>query len=136
HCLFPDELHTLSTAYTFGRAWFRWLPPRPLVPARRPPTRESTMSRDVAQVFADIDAFDPDKFVAHLTPDAKFRFANADPVTGRAAVREAVAGFFSAIDGLTHHILNVYESSDTFRPQIDVEYRRKDGKSVDVPNSE
>jgi hypothetical protein len=49
------------------------------------------MSRDVAQVFADIDAFDPDKFVAHLTPDAKFRFANADPVTGRAAVKEAVA---------------------------------------------
>ena len=44
------------------------------------------MSRDVAQVFADIDAFDPDKFVAHLTPDATFRFANADPVTGRAAV--------------------------------------------------
>ena len=53
------------------------------------------MSRDVAGVFADIDAFDPDKFVAHLTPDAKFRFANADPVTGRAAVTEAVAGFFS-----------------------------------------
>ena len=41
------------------------------------------MSRDVTQVFADIDAFDPDKFVAHLTPDATFRFANADPVTGR-----------------------------------------------------
>jgi len=44
------------------------------------------MSRDVAPLFADIDAFDPDKFVAHLTLDAKFRFANADPVTGRAAV--------------------------------------------------
>jgi hypothetical protein len=37
------------------------------------------MSRDIAKVFADIDAFDPDKFAAHLTPDAKFRFANADP---------------------------------------------------------
>jgi hypothetical protein len=70
------------------------------------------MSRDVAQVFADIDAFDPDKFVAHLTPDAKFRFANADPVTGRAAVKEAVAGFFSTIDGLTHHITKVYEVGD------------------------
>ena len=42
------------------------------------------MSRDIAAIFADIDAFDPDKFVARLTPDAKFRFANADPVTGRA----------------------------------------------------
>ena len=94
------------------------------------------MSRDVAQIFADIDAFDPDKFVAHLTPDAKFRFANADPVTGRAAVREAVAGFFSTIDGLTHHILNVWDSGDTTIVQIDVEYRRKDGKTVTMPNAD
>jgi ketosteroid isomerase-like protein len=94
------------------------------------------MSRDIAAIFADIDAFDPDKFVAHLTPDAKFRFANADPVTGREAVKEAVAGFFSSIDGLTHHILNVYESGETVIAQIDVEYRRKDGKSVTVPNAD
>ena len=94
------------------------------------------MSRDVAAIFADIDAFDPDKFVAHLTPDATFRFASADPVTGRAAVKEAVAGFFSSIDGLTHHILNVYESGETAIAQIDVEYLRKDGKSVTVPNAD
>ncbi len=94
------------------------------------------MSRDIAAIFADIDAFDPDKFAAHLTPDARFRFANADPVTGRAAVKEAVAGFFSSIDGLTHHILNVYESGETVIAQIDVEYRRKDGKSVTVPNAD
>ena len=94
------------------------------------------MSRDIAAIFADIDAFAPDKFVAHLTPDAKFRFANADPVTGREAVKEAVTGFFSSIDGLTHHILNVYESGETVIAQIDVEYRRKDGKSVTVPNAD
>jgi ketosteroid isomerase-like protein len=94
------------------------------------------MSRDIAAIFADIDAFDPDKFVAHLTPDAKFRFANADPVAGREAVKEAVTGFFSSIDGLTHHILNVYESGETVIAQIDVEYRRKDGKSVTVPNAD
>jgi ketosteroid isomerase-like protein len=94
------------------------------------------MSRDVAAIFADIDAFDPDKFVAHLTPDATFRFANADPVTGRAAVKEAVTGFFSSIAGLTHHILNVYEVGNIAIAQIDVEYRRLDGKSVTVPNAD
>ena len=67
------------------------------------------MSRDVAGVFADIDAFDPDKFVAHLTEDVVFRFGNAEPAVGRAAVREAVAGFFTTIDGLRHHVLNVYD---------------------------
>jgi ketosteroid isomerase-like protein len=94
------------------------------------------MSRDVAKAFADIDAFDPDKFVEHLTPDARFRFANADPVTGRAAIRDAVAGFFSTIDGLTHHIKNVWEVGDTVIVQLDVEYLRKDGKSVITPNAD
>jgi SnoaL-like domain len=94
------------------------------------------MSRDVAKVFADIDSFDPEKFVANLTPDARFRFANADPVTGRGAIQEAVAGFFASIDGLTHHILNVWEVGDTVVAQIDVEYRRKDGKTVTIPNAD
>jgi ketosteroid isomerase-like protein len=94
------------------------------------------MSRDVAPIFADIDAFDPDRFVAHLTPDAKFRFANADPVTGRPAVKEAVAGFFSTIDGLAHHILNSWDFGDTTIVQIDVEYKRKDGKTVTTPNAD
>jgi catechol 2,3-dioxygenase-like lactoylglutathione lyase family enzyme/ketosteroid isomerase-like protein len=126
-----------SNCIHFGRAWLPLASPEAsLVPARQSPTRESIMSRDVAQVFADIDAFDPDKFVAHLTPDAQFRFANADPVTGRAAVREAVAGFFASIDGLTHHIRNVYEAGDTVVAQIDVEYLRKDGKTVTVPNAD
>ena len=94
------------------------------------------MSRDVAKAFADIDAFDPDKFVAHLTPDARFRFANMDPAIGRDAVKEAVAGFFSTIDGLTHHIKNVWEFGDTVIVQIDVDYLRKDGKTVITPNAD
>lgn len=94
------------------------------------------MSRDVAKVFAAIDAFDPDQFVAHLTPDVTFRFGNADPVTGRAAVKEAVAGFFVSISGLTHHIKNVWEVGDTAIVQIDVEYLRSDGKTVTVPNAD
>ncbi len=94
------------------------------------------MSRNSSAIFADIDAFDPDKFVAHLTQDAVFRFGNADPVVGRAAVREAVAGFFSTIDGLTHHVLDSWDVGDTTIVRIDVEYRRKDGKSVTVPNAD
>src|ERR1022692_584112 len=82
------------------------------------------MSRDVAKVFADI------------APEARFRFANADPVIGREAVKEAVAGFFATIGGLTHHIKNVWEFGDTVIVQIDVEYLRKDGKTVITPNAD
>jgi len=88
------------------------------------------MSRDVARIFADIDSMDPDKFVAHLTPDVTFRFANADPAQGRAATRDGVAAFFATISGMTHHILNTWEVGDTVIAQIDVEYVRQDGKTV------
>jgi ketosteroid isomerase-like protein len=94
------------------------------------------MSRDIARAFADIDSMDPDKFVALLTPDVRFRFGNADPVVGRDAVRAAVAGFFATIDGMTHHIKNVWEVGDTVIAQIDVEYLRQDGKSVVTPNAD
>jgi len=94
------------------------------------------MARDVANVLSDIDALSPDRFVTHLTPDVVFRFGNANPVTGREAVREAVTRFFSTIDGLTHHIRNVWELGATTIVQADVEYRRKDGKTVTVPNAD
>ena len=41
------------------------------------------MSRDLAPIFADIDALEADAFVARLTPDVVFRFGNADPIVGR-----------------------------------------------------
>lgn len=94
------------------------------------------MSKDPREMFAAIDSFDPDAFVAHLTPDAVFRFGNNDPSIGREAIREGVAGFFTMIDGLKHHVLDIYESGDTTIARIDVEYLRKDGKSVTVPNAD
>ncbi len=69
------------------------------------------MSRDVAPIFADIDGMDADKFISHLTPDVRFRFANMDPAIGHAAVKEGVEGFWSTIDGLTHHIQKVTRSA-------------------------
>jgi ketosteroid isomerase-like protein len=94
------------------------------------------MSRDPLPIFADIDSFDPDRFVAHLAPDAMFRFANANPALGREAIREAVAGFFTTIDGLRHYVLNTWEIGDTVIVQAEVEYTRKDGKSVTIPNAD
>jgi ketosteroid isomerase-like protein len=94
------------------------------------------MSRNLSAIFADIDAFDPDRFVAHLTDDVVFRFGNGEPVVGRAAVRDAVAGFFTTIGGLTHHILQTWDIEDTSVAKIDVEYVRHDGKHVTVPNAD
>ena len=92
--------------------------------------------RDVKQIFADIDSMNPDQFVAHLSEDVVFRFGNGDPVVGRADVRAAVAGFYSSIGAMTHHLIQTYDSGDTTVAQIDVEYERLDGKSVITPNAD
>src|SRR3954468_16979908 len=90
--------------------------------------------RDVKEIFADIDSMNPDRFVENLTEDVVFRFGNGDPVVGRPAVREAVAGFYTTIAGMTHHLLKTYDVDDTTITQLDVEYERLDGKSVVTPN--
>jgi len=94
------------------------------------------MNRDATTIFADIDSFDVDRFVRHLTDDVTFRFGNAEPIHGKDAVREGVLGFWSSIDGLTHHILRIWDDGDVSIAQINVEYVRKDGKHVTVPNAD
>jgi SnoaL-like protein len=92
------------------------------------------MSRNLAPIFADIDALEADKYVAWLTPDVVFRFGNADPMVGREAVKEAIEGFWTTIGGLKHNVLNAWDVGDTSIVQIDVDYTRHDGKVVTVPN--
>ncbi|MFJ2738347.1 nuclear transport factor 2 family protein [Streptomyces sp. NPDC087440] len=102
----------------------------------QPPPGTSPGGRDIAGIFRDIDTFDPDKFVAHLTDDVVFRFANAPELTGREAVREGVAAFFATIDGLSHDVRATWEFGDTVIVQTEVTYTRKDGKQVTVPNAD
>ena len=94
------------------------------------------MTRDVAPIFAAIDAMDADTFVAFLTDDVVFQFANHDPAQGREQVAAACGAFWETIAGLTHHIRNVYHDGNVSIAQSDVEYVRQDGKHVTVPNAD
>lgn len=98
--------------------------------------RAAEKHRDVARIFRDIDTFDPDKFVAHLTKDVVFRFANSPELTGRPAVRQGVADFFATIAGLSHRLLRTWDMGDTVIVQTEVTYTRTDGKQVTVPNAD
>ncbi|HUO42069.1 MAG TPA: nuclear transport factor 2 family protein [Methylomirabilota bacterium] len=80
-----------------------------------------------------IDRMDPDAFASFLTEDAVFRFANAEPVKGRANVRENVAGFFSSIKSLNHEALGAWEKDNVITLQGEVTYVRKDDRAVKVP---
>ncbi len=94
------------------------------------------MSHDVKQVFGDIDLMEPDRFVRHLDPDVVFRFGNNPAAIGRAAVREAVTGFFTTIAGMRHDVLALHEDGEVVTVRADVTYTRTDGGIVTVPNAD
>jgi ketosteroid isomerase-like protein len=86
-----------------------------------------------SDLFADIDSMQPDRFAAHLADDVRFRFGNADPVHGRDAVRDVWAGFCETVDGVSHEIVEQFESGNATIAESNVTYTKKDGSTVTVP---
>ncbi|TKC92264.1 nuclear transport factor 2 family protein [Trinickia terrae] len=81
----------------------------------------------VRNVYRDVDAMDPRRLTAHLTPDCTFVFANADPVTGSAAIESHLRAFMEMFDGMTHEIDAAWRAGDVVISRLRVAYRRKDG---------
>lgn len=88
----------------------------------------------VTQLFASIDAKDTDAFVANFADDAVFRFGNADPAQGQAAIRETLAGFFGAIGGLHHDVTGIWrgewDRGLVLSIETSVTYTRADGSQT------
>lgn len=84
-------------------------------------------------VFTAIDQRDADGFVSYLTADAIFRFGSAPPAKGRDAAREAVAGFFGTIAGLSHELNRSLAADNVLICEGEVTYTRHDGSTVTLP---
>lgn len=91
------------------------------------------MTHWFSSTYAHVDAMNMDGFVAGLTPDVEVIFGNSPALVGHDAVRAGVGGFWSAINGLTHHFENVLEQGVLTVMESKVEYRRKDDRSVKIP---
>jgi uncharacterized protein (TIGR02246 family) len=87
----------------------------------------------IEDLFAAIDAKDADRFVSFITEDGAFVFGNAPPATGRAAIRDVVAGFFASIRGLSHDVRDVSIDGDRVWSRGIVTYVRHDASSLTVP---
>jgi ketosteroid isomerase-like protein len=107
-------------------------PPASLPDAMIMCTRRRRMST-TTEVFADVDRMDAKAFASYLAEDCLLRFANADEVVGRDAIEEAIAGFFSTIKGLSHHIVEQWEVDDTTIVQLEATYTRMDDRRVTLP---
>jgi ketosteroid isomerase-like protein len=99
--------------------------------------REQVDEPNMRAMYALVDRMDPDELVSCFTEDGSFRFGNAEPVVGRSAIREAVAAFFSTIDGMRHDITGIWrgkwEQGEVYSVEAEVSYTRKDGSEVKLP---
>jgi SnoaL-like domain len=86
-----------------------------------------------SDLYADIDAMRLDEFAAGLAPDVEVVVGNNPAMHGRQAAKEGIGYFFSTIDGIKHHLVNVAESDGLTFLEANVEYLRKDGKTVTIP---
>jgi hypothetical protein len=94
----------------------------------------TTTSDDFStRMFAVADALDVDNYVSFLARDVYFRFGNAEPIIGRAAVREAVGAFFTTIKGLKHTIDQEWDDGNVILQQLSVTYTRLDDDKVTLP---
>ena len=91
------------------------------------------MSDWATRVYEAVDRKDTDAYVDFLAEDVWFRFANAEPLHGREAVREALYGFFAGMQSLSHDTHHEYRVDDTVILVADVTYTRLDGAQVTVP---
>ena len=72
-------------------------------------------------------------FLVFFEDDASFRFGSEQAVAGKAAVREAIEGFFATIKRLRHEILDTWFHTETVICQGQVTYTRTDDSSVTIP---
>jgi len=87
----------------------------------------------MGELFQAIDAKDAERFASFIAPGASFVFGNAPAVSGRQGIRDAVAGFFASVRGLSHQVLSVAEEGGRVWSRGMVTYERHDGSRLTVP---
>jgi ketosteroid isomerase-like protein len=87
----------------------------------------------IGALFKAIDAKDADRFAAFIAEEGVFQFGNAPPVTGRGAIRDAVAAFFASIRALAHDVRDVDTGGERVWSRGTVTYTRHDGSQLSVP---
>ena len=90
----------------------------------------------ITHLFHSIDTNDPDTFVSFFTPDARFKFADKEPVIGHDTVRQTMADVLSSIKAIHHDVLDMWEKEGaTACHGIATLYTRHDSSQFHVPSS-
>jgi limonene-1,2-epoxide hydrolase len=76
---------------------------------------------------------DPDELAGYFTEDAVYHNIPMDPVRGREAIRDFIAGFVAAFDGIDFNVhRQISDDTVVMNERTDV-LRRKDGGEIPLP---
>jgi ketosteroid isomerase-like protein len=93
------------------------------------------MSDWIVDYYADVDAMNLRSYVDRHTDDAEVVFGNNPPVTGKAAIAEAIGGFWALIGGLRHERRHLWlvDGGTTAVLEVVTHYTTEGGAVVSVP---
>lgn len=80
-----------------------------------------------------VDRKDAKAFAAAFTEDGWLRFGNNEPLIGRDAIEQAIAGFFSMFESLAHESNGTTYTDGTLVLEANVTYTLFGGGTVTVP---
>jgi hypothetical protein len=83
--------------------------------------------------YSDVDAMRLEPFVARHTDDVEFRLGSGPLGRGQPMLREAIGGFWSQLNGLTHRPVNLWEWDNTTIFESEIDYEKKDESVVTIP---
>jgi ketosteroid isomerase-like protein len=87
----------------------------------------------VRKVFAALDAFDVPALAALVSDDVRTRLGNSEAVDGKEAFVQTAEGFVASIAAIRHEIHSLWAVDDAVIAEMDVHYRRLDGKELTLP---
>ena len=102
-------------------------------------TAEAELSREAVMRWADdlyarsVDRKDAAGFARAFAPDGWVQFGNWPRTTGREAITETIAQFFSGFQSLSHRSIGQWLDGRTLVLEAEVTYLRHDNRTVTVP---
>ncbi|MFC4948002.1 nuclear transport factor 2 family protein [Pseudonocardia sp. GCM10023141] len=93
------------------------------------------MSEWIDAYYADVDGMRLQSYVDRHTEDAEVVFGNNPAAIGKAAIGEAIGGFWSLIGGLRHERRNLWfvDDGNTAVLEVITHYTTKGGTHVAMP---
>lgn len=76
---------------------------------------------------------DPEKLAGYFTEDAVYHNVPMQPLHGRAVIREFIAGFIAAVDGIEFRIHRQLSDGELVMNERTDVLRRKDGGEIQIP---